>query len=364
MKKMLFIRGNYPINPRTQKSYEALSEDYAVKFIYWDRKKIINNEEETGFYYYQSKNKINSRVKKAFSIFGFYKYLKRVMREYEPDIIYAYHWDMFILSQLTNTGKNTKTIYDVTDMPDYNGIIFSIFKRIEELFIKRNVYLILASKYFEKFYSRFSNPKVVIDNKPKSMMTREVDVSYKSPGEFNIIYVGSIKYKEILKNLVNSIKDLNVNLLFFGGGFDEEFMRNYCKGMSNVYFYGSYTMDEINSFYKLGDVAWAAYPSKSINVKYATSNKFFESIMNGVPCIFSEDTALGRDVKNQRIGFTVDPYNPNAIRTLIQDILTSNILEKTKENISKINVKDLIWENEAKKLQRFVREIDGGTENN
>jgi glycosyltransferase involved in cell wall biosynthesis len=364
MKKMLFVRGNYPINPRSEKMRSILENKYKLKFIYWDRKKKVKLNEDHDFFFYQSSNIVNSKFKKMLSIIGFYRFLKKTLKEYKPDIIYAYHWDMFLLTKLAIKKQEIDIIYDVSDMPDYEGTMFKFLKKFEEFFLANNVHLIFASKYFQPFYKKFKNKKVIIDNKPYQSFSNSRKVNLSVKYDFNIIYVGNIKYKEILVNLVDAVKDLNVNLLFFGGGYDEVYMRDYCENLNNIYFFGQYEMEEIHSFYSIGDVAWAAYPSKSINVKYATSNKYFESLVNKVPCIFSAETELGKDVSNQRIGFIVNPYDVNDIRNLIQRLINSDELKIVKNNIINISEKDIIWESEVEKLRIFLEEIDGNPSDN
>lgn len=354
MEKVLFVRGSYPINPRSYKIGEVIKKKYQLKFLFFDRKHLVNINDDNDFLYYRAPFVVDNKRRKLVSLIGLYKFLKRTIEFEKPEIVFAYHWDMFILSKLAIKNKNIRIIYDISDIPNFNGIKFKLIKRFEELFIKEGTDLIFASKFFEKFYCKFPNKKIVIDNKPVETNIEINHIDFNGKYQFNIVYAGNIKYKAILRNLVDAVKGLNVNLLFFGSGLDEDYMKKYCEEYENIYFFGRFSMEDLPSIYKIGDLAWAAYPSESINVKFATSNKYFESLVYKVPCIFARETELGKSVESKKLGFTVDPYSTQDINNLIRKLINNDDLRDVKSCLEKLNNEELFWENESIKLYDFI----------
>ena len=124
---------------------------------------------------------------------------------------------------------------------------------------------------------------------------------------------------------------------------------------SNIYFHGRYNYENISEIYSTVDLIWAVYPNKDFNVKYAISNKFFESILYEKPCFFSIQTDLGDLVEKYEIGFTIDPYDPNKFFKNFNTERFVIRVEEYKKNIRKYKEgKLLFWEdNEDNFLEKL-----------
>ena len=146
-------------------------------------------------------------------------------------------------------------------------------------------------------------------------------------------------------------------LHFYGNGPDEKKLEKYIqkKEYTNIYFYGRYNYENISEIYNSIDLIWAVYPNKDFNVKYAISNKFFESLLYEKPCFFSEKTDLGGLVEKNKIGFTIDPYNPSKF---FEDFNIKEFLikvEECKRNMKKYKEgKILFWEDNE---DNFLEEL-------
>ena len=100
-----------------------------------------------------------------------------------------------------------------------------------------------------------------------------------------------------------------------GGGRALGMLREEFDRHSEVSFHGPYDYRNVPGVYSTLDLVWASYPAEDRNVKLAISNKFFESILFGVPGVFSQGTKLGQMVESLGIGFSLDPYDASAIRS-------------------------------------------------
>ena len=102
---------------------------------------------------------------------------------------------------------------------------------------------------------------------------------------------------------------------------------------------------------------WAGYPNKDYNVVYAISNKFHESLYVGVPCVYSINTELASFVKSNNIGFVVDPYNANDIKTLFNEIASGKIdIEAVKKSMEEFQANESSWEKDFQQLVNFLKE--------
>ncbi|SDC07629.1 MULTISPECIES: glycosyltransferase [unclassified Candidatus Frackibacter] len=266
---------------------------------------------------------------------------------------------MLILSKLIKS-TDSKVIYDIPDLPaSTSQFIFKSLKKLEEIFISSGDILLLASRFFKDKYQDVECKKIVIDNKPqKKILNNKGKFKFKSE-RLKISFIGTIRYYEIYKNLIDAVKGKEVELLFFGWGPDKERLEKYSLGLDNVHFFGRYQYEDISKFYKVSDVVWAAYPSKDINVRYATSNKFFESLVFRKPCVFSKNTKLGQHVDENRIGLLVNPYSVDDISVLIDNLIKGKLnLELILNNIRQIKLQDLFWEREEDKLKALFENMD------
>ncbi|SDJ11344.1 Glycosyltransferase involved in cell wall bisynthesis [Halanaerobium congolense] len=367
MKKILLIDNSYPINTRNQKIIKTLNKKFDVKFASWNRANSVIKKCDKNMYIYNSNEGYNNKVAKLIGMFKFFLYLNKVLNDFDPDYVIASHWDMLFLASILK-NKNYKLIYDNLDIPTASSKLFlKSFKKIERISLKKTDAIIFASRFYKDLYSNYVGEKLVLENKPLEII-KETDnlninnyLSEIDSSKTKISFIGGIRYLSIMKNLVLASKynNSNIELLFFGGGKDEGKLKKYCtdQNIKNVHFFGTYEYKNIGQFYKLSDVIWAAYPYKDYNVKYAISNKFFETLIFNKPCIYSENTKLGSYVKKINIGLTVDPYSIDEIDFLFKELVNNKgMLEPIKENIKKIN-KFNYWKDHEKKLIELFSKV-------
>jgi len=314
MKKVLLITNSYPIHPRLKKISKLYPND-EVKFLAWDRNNLSSDNDN---FILKSKIGYSNKLKKVFAILDFFNFIKKTIKEYNPDIIVTRYWEPMFLASLA-INKNTEFHYDVCDMPSKKT-----FTLLEKIGLKKVDKIYLASRFFKEFYNK--EKVILFENKPESNTVRFDETFEYETDKLKLCFIGGIRYFDIFKNLVDAIKDLEVELFCFGGGPDETKLKEYCLSnkISNIHFYGSYDYTEVHKFYNFADVIWSAYDSRIFNVKYAISNKFFESIAFNKLGIYAENTELGQYVKENKIGFTVNELEKDAIRHLIMTMIGSN----------------------------------------
>jgi glycosyltransferase involved in cell wall biosynthesis len=266
---------------------------------------------------------------------------------------------LFLCSLLKTDGQ--VLVYDNLDMPThkYWGIR-KIFKLLEMRALKKTDGILYASRFFPKFY-KASIKSLILENKPLKIVNQGFkDSPIRS--KITISFLGTLRYVESLKILMDAAANCdNINLVIRGSGFANELIAYAeTKKYPNVsLIVGWFDYGDLGKLVSETDIIWAAYPSKDFNVKYAISNKFFEAMVFNKPGIFSENTRLGKFVGDNKIGFTVDPYDVHSIEKLFNHLQNKDgeIINVTKKKLKGFAPEDVFWEDEEKNLISFIRSL-------
>lgn len=333
MISFLLLDSSYPINTRNKRIVKTLNVYYgneSVNYIAWNRdgRNILDTDNPKMIYC--QKSAYGNWLSKFIHLLGYYQFIKKWNLLNKPKVLIASHWDMLFLACILKR-KNQFLIYENLDIPTAsNTILRKLFECIEKIALKKTSAIIFASRFFEPLYSTYSGKKYVLENKPLQTFER-CSFGEKRTDTLVIAYIGLIRYAEILKNLIDVIKKLgNVTLYFHGEGQDLDELKKYADNNPNILFTGRYEVEDLPRLYASADLVWAAYPNKDYNVKYAISNKFHESIIFHVPCIYAEKTLLGYYVEKENLGYIVNPYDVSAIKALIDYVMKyrEDILDK------------------------------------
>lgn len=345
--KIVLIDTYVPINSRNEKilrSFNKYFPNCKLHLISWARERekynTYNTEKWTS-HIYVKRTPLGNRLVKAINIVGFARYINSIIIQISPDLIIASHWDTLLSIKKSNI-KNSTLVYENLDMPDILGLVGWCIRKAEIKKAKKARIMICASRFFVEQYPININ-KVILENKSALFFQNE---TYRIHNPLRISFVGRIRYLPILKNLVCALKnDLRFSLSFHGDGEDFEALKTYSSDCKNVCFTGRYQYEEGLDFYKQTDVIWAAYPNKNVNVKYAISNKYHESLLTGVPGIFSDNTSLGEYVIKNGLGFTVNPYDINSIKSLFESLyLNNNLLQSAHISLLEHNKIETSWD--------------------
>jgi glycosyltransferase involved in cell wall biosynthesis len=301
-------------------------------------------------YYYNYKAPLADPIAKIRGMFGYRKFIHDCLRQINPDVIIASHWSNLVL--VADYKKDNQVlVYENLDVPTGNKFIRCISRIWEFRALKKVDLIIFASRFFKELYPK-NHRCIVLENKPAFTAKCKRDLP-QCP--LKISFIGSVRYKEILSNLVQAVKDdSRVELYFYGDGEDLPYMKTLCEGSKNIFFSGRYDYDMVEQLYHQSHVVWAAYPNKDYNVVYAISNKFHESLYLGVPCIYSNNTRLADYVQEHNIGLIVDPYNVSAIKCMIDEICEGEInLNKIVMSINEYKNNETSWDEDFRSLINY-----------
>lgn len=344
MKKICLIDSTYPINTRTKKIFDSLISvfgDENVFVIAWNRdeRDVLDNEK---YFIFKRNVAYGNKIKKLCYLLSFKTFIYRIVKKNDFDVIIASHWETLFLASLLK--KNfSMLVYENLDIPtSSNGIVLWILQKLERYALKRTDAIIFASRFFVPLYDFFKKEKILLENKPDTeILLQEKKMSKK----LNIVFLGVIRYLDILKNLMNAVTGMSdVDLYIWGDGPDFNDVSLFAKNKTNIFVKGRYDNSQLQDIYSTADLVWAVYPNRDYNVKYAISNKFHESISLGKPCVFAENTKLGDFVNSNGIGFIVDPYSIEGIRNLFINLREfPQAMESVSRNLMKLKKKMTSW---------------------
>ncbi len=351
MINILLVSNCFPLNTRNVRIIKSLKSfpNINVRYCAW-RRDSSPYEETSDLYIYSSNVGYKNKIYKIIGILKYYRYLNNIINIYRPDVIIASFWDMLVLSRIT---KHACIIYDVIDIPSSKIFLFQfLFLFLERVFIQNVSGVILASRYYEviSLYKKYK--PLVFENYPSQPFRavrstiRSQSPPFSSLKPLRLAFVGLIRYPKTLKLLIDSISNLNISLLFYGTGPYEEEIRRYAKKKENILFFGKYDYHELPDIYNTFDLLWAVYPSRNRNVRYAISNKYYETLLYKIPGIYSERTFLGKHVSDNQLGFAVNEKSRKAVSSLLKLLVDKrSLINNAIYNLNKINCKDILWEN-------------------
>ncbi|AJD92255.1 hypothetical protein JMA_29380 [Jeotgalibacillus malaysiensis] len=359
MKKVILLDSSYPINSRNVRILDSLKKNFNVGYITWKRdgKELLDETYKSKVYI--KKSTYGNRIKKALYLMGYYRFLLKNIKELNPDVVIASHWEMLLIASIAKSKNNYKLIYENLDMPDSKSeIVKWVINNIELYALRNTDAVILASRFFKPFYKK--DKYLIYENYPLKPQSH-LDSNYSIRNNLKeIAFIGNIRHYEVLINLIKASQESQIVISLYGGGPSEKKLKYYCEknNITNVKFNGSYNFADISCIYERVDYVWAAYPNESFNVKHAISNKFFEVMAYNKIGLFSKNTKLGEFVENNNLGLVIDPYDINSITKCINKLKDDKLISQIRFNILEHTKKEeIFWESNQIRLINFVEDV-------
>lgn len=214
-------------------------------------------------------------------------------------------------------------LYDVIDMPAGRGPIRWAGRAAELLALRRVRATLLASRFFGPFYRRTGMASLVLENLP-SIAAPADDAPCQGASPARVAYVGNVRYPSTLAPLMHACAQRNLALDIWGDGSALPALQKQFEHSGVIRFHGRYRYDDIPRILQSVDLLWAAYPADDFNVRFAISNKFFESINFVRPAVFSSNTALGDYVAREGIGFCVDATSDSEVGAFVDGLIANS----------------------------------------
>ncbi len=291
------------------------------------------------------------KQKKILSMFKYRKYAKNIIRAYQPDKIVVMHSLPAILICDDLLGKyKGRFLFDFRDTT-YEK--YGLFRLVEERIIKASFITFLSSDGFRCYFNDSLNNKLITTHNLQSDLPNRINYYCKQNVPIKIGYWGFIRNECLNKALISRISsDKRFELHYFGR---EQQVANNLKqftsdlNATNIFFHGEYSPAERLEFLKSIAITHNLFDDK--NMMIAMPNKYYDSLLYGIPQICMNGSFMGKCAKNAQIGLETNPYDDSFTDDLwnYYTSLNSDVLREKCErelyrvlNQNKIMINELI----------------------
>lgn len=368
--KIVFLRSN-SINPdsRVEKQVTSLIEfGHTVKVIGWDREKKYNKRHreimidniKIDILTFGIVSSFGNGFKKnlvpliIFQIKLFFWLLKN-HKSY--NVIHACDLDTAFIATISSIFTRKKIVYDIFDyyIDSFNvpKILVGIVEKIDIFVINKSDHLIICSEE-RRAQIKKANPKniSVIHNSPKLFDVNEVKKL--NQNNLSIVYVGILSKHRFLEEIAEVIKkNKKYTLNIAGFGFYEEYFKKLDNENDNINFHGKISYEETLKLEASSDVILAIYDPKIRNHYFAAPNKFYESLMLGIPIIMAKNTGMANIIEEFNYGIAID-YNKSSFEKALNRI--ENEKEAFKNTSTKMREK-FMTHYEWNKMKNILEKI-------
>ncbi len=338
--KVLFVFGSTP----QARHYEMAhllhaSGKYDVRFAYWERRdSSITLEPPPAEQTIPTANLIpihlpdprNGALRRLISTLLFSLKLRRVIRDFKPDLIYSININIVGGVKLAQLGM--KQISQIHEFQDQFGYRLSKFVRMIYRWCAGEVrHTIIQSEasfaYIERNnLKRCSEPHTVIPPVPLNWQILKRAANHPRSEQLTIGFIGFIQGKKTLPNIVEAVADLvrggrNIRLLFAGTGpelgltTELATKHDFIDNIGRYEYYGEYPQ-----LFRRVDLMCAVYPTERLNNRYSIGRRLMECVAVGKPAIVQKDTHMAELVERHGGGWVVDDKNKDAFADIFRRI--------------------------------------------
>lgn len=310
------------------------------------------------------------------------KYIELISRawqwiiEYNPDVCYAYDLPSLPLMWIIAKKKAKRLIYDAPEL--YFDRPFVHFRRLWKFLQKlfgnaADVVLTANEARAEIMHNEYgiASLPLVIHNYPPYQAINEsnllLDYVHGNGLKWShvILHQGHVKEDRAAKQIVQSLKYIDPAAgVVFLGSIAEDY-KEYLLELANlegvftrVLFHPPVSLDVLPHYTSSAKIGLTLYLNTSRNNYYCAPNKLYAYAMAGIPVVGSAFPGLTQDIEKNRIGFVVDPDNPNEIADAINRLLSENDLYQEMASNAKNMAREVWnWDKEKVRLRDIYPKI-------
>lgn len=315
--------------------------------ITWDRQKNCTNVYENE-YQYKIAAPYGAKWKNLISLIGwqFYMFWQLIINWSKYKVIHACNLEVFIfVLPLKLLGK--KIIFDI-----YDSVCINIEKRISKY---ADVLILPHEKRLEQIKVTKDTLKdfFVVENVPKFVGEINSKNNVEFPNKIRLCYVGvlerNIRGLENLLDIVLADERFILDIAGVGGGL-EKLVDSLQIKCSRIKYYGKVCYERALEIMNNSDFIVAQYYCIHILHKYASPNKYYESLYLQKPIITSRNTLVGEQVEENNTGYVINDKKDD-FQNLFRNIQSTDFYESY---IIKSKNCKRVWENKYKKYFETV----------
>lgn len=335
MKKTIVILIGFLPDPRMTNRINLEKKIANLHVICWDRgKNMLQVPKEDGYFLHVIHVEAgNDPVKRLIPYSKFIKQANKLLELIKPDLIDVQGLDMLKIaaSYKDKASKEVSIIYEVADL---HRLIVDKQSNPVRRIVKE--YLLREDRHLEKYYEKLlitSNAfyddyfSKFVDKSKVFYMPNVPDLSVfqaytrKTSGPFTVGFIGSVRYKKQMRNLIEAAKDGGFNVLIAGYEEEPAEIEETCKGKSNIEWVGPFSFrKEVAGLYGKCDVVYSVYDADMKNVRVALPNKLYEAVYCHLPLIVAKNTYLEKTVREWGVGIGVDYHSVDELADTVKKL--------------------------------------------
>jgi glycosyltransferase involved in cell wall biosynthesis len=263
-------------------------------------------------------------------------------------------WVFFALYNLIKVHKQYKVIHAcnietiwvayILKLLFRKKIVFDIYDTsgkyaLERFFAKRSDLFILPHELRAKQIGFENLPAnlFVVENVPYFQDYEPQCVSSNTDGRLHISYVGVFQRRirgiENLLKLVENNTNVFCDIAGSGDGLEDDIIE-LSKRCDRIKYHGTVRYNEALDIMDRSDIMFACYYLNARTHKYASPNKYYESLFLAKPLITTKNTLVGERVKQGNTGFVIgDTYEE--LEALVANFGTEGFEQMLKEKAAR-----------------------------
>ena len=285
----------------------------------------------------------------------------------KKDILLAIDLDTLLPNYFVSRLQNKKLVYDshelFTEVPELidRPKTKKIWLKLESWILPKLKHCYTVSHSVAEVYkNRYGVWFEVIRNLPHYEKVKSIPDNLKlnhisTKGKI-LLYQGSLNKGRGIELMIKTMALLDGFILVIAGSGDLE---NELKKLAaelnlldrKVFFLGRIPANQLKYITAQAYLGLSLEEEAGLNYKYALPNKLFDYIMAEVPQIVSPLTEMKKIIDQYKTGILLTKHDEETLKNTILSI-TSGQYGEMKKNCE-IASKELNWENEAKKLEKY-----------
>ncbi len=260
--------------------------------------------------------------------------------------VYIDSLDLLAAIQIMRKKDHFSVRYEVRDLHRHqlsSGLTGRFIRFSDRQFMKGvNRLIVTSNAYFEKYYKTFySGPVTLLENYPDPKVWETFKPKPVDPnGPVVIGLVGAIRYTDCIFALIEGsriarARGTEVRLKIIGPDLEGRLKidpEDDWIQRSGPFDY----VEQIKNLYSDVDLIWSVYDTRIENVRLALSNKFYESLLSGIPVIAATNTHLGERIDEIGAGTSVNGLSAESIAQLLNSVHTDDWFGRARQALSKL----------------------------
>lgn len=324
---------------------------YECDIIYWKRNENLDEM-------YENVNYIPSSWT-AEGLKKYYGYIKTTLLFYKCILKNKYDKIIFLQTHAAVASslllKKYRNKY-VIDIRDYTLESHYLYRIVEKKLIENSFMTILSSPSYTSFLPEYDYN--ILHN--YSELRKNENIEIKNNEEpINISFIGSVRFYEIAKRILNVFKnDERFWISYIGTGANK--LKHYCEEneIYNITLIDTFEPKDTLRFYEKCNIVNNLYGNNSKYLDYALSNKLYYSAQLQIPLLVSPKTYSETVAIRYNLGFSVDIDNENAKEEVYEKYSLfdyEKMRELSKEFLDNVKNEN---NNTLNKLACFFKEIE------